>query len=87
MQETQLAQAIIILIQVEMLTQVMKQVEMLTQAMKQVEMLTQATILLVQAAMSPVADARTLPETMQDLLEILPRMMRVLPEMLTEITS
>jgi hypothetical protein len=70
MQETQLEQAIILLIQVEMLTQ----------AMIQVEMLTLATILPVQAVMFPVADARTLPETTLDPPEILLRMMQVLPE-------
>lgn len=48
------------------------------QAMIQVEMRIQATIQQAQAVMSPVADAKTHPETMQDPPEILPEIQTVI---------
>jgi hypothetical protein len=48
------------------------------QAMIQVEMRIQATIQQAQAVMSPVADAKTHPEMMQDPPEILPEIQTVI---------
>ena len=71
MQETQLEQAIILRIQVEMRIQVMMRI--------------QVTIPQAPAVMYPEADVKIVPEMMQDPPEIPLRMMQALLEILPEI--